>query len=247
MNYYIYSENQEEVNKTYSLSEMQKFYNENQINENTYIWKEGYNNWLQVNDCNEIMQAIILKSSIKNNEKFESSNFSDNTSSKCYENQKKLTQKSVLSENYDLNSKNNTLSEKCEANPKQNPSCSINYEGLSRSKYFLSNIGLFIIITLWGILKSINKDTSLDYVNFILIFLPFIIVGQRLLNIGMNPWYSILILVPGVNLYIFGKCSICPTGYQKIKKIDTAGKIIGIIYGFFVAVTLGSILFAIIF
>ena len=54
----------------------------------------------------------------------------------------------------------------------------------------------------------------------------FVLVVKRLNNIGMNGWWSVLLLVPFANIYISVKCLICPEGYQDTKKLDMASKII---------------------
>ena len=48
----------------------------------------------------------------------------------------------------------------------------------------------------------------------------------RLKNIGMNPWWCLVAIVPLANLLISIRCLIFPEGYQDTKKLDTAGKVI---------------------
>ncbi len=51
-------------------------------------------------------------------------------------------------------------------------------------------------------------------------------LSERLKNIGRNPAWCFLALVPLVGLFITLPCLIAPPGYQQHRKLDTAAKII---------------------
>jgi uncharacterized membrane protein YhaH (DUF805 family) len=46
----------------------------------------------------------------------------------------------------------------------------------------------------------------------------------RLKNIGTNPWWCILMLVPIANFLVWIRCIVLPAGYQDTSKLDTAAK-----------------------
>lgn len=56
--------------------------------------------------------------------------------------------------------------------------------------------------------------------------LVFVLVVSRLKNIGMNPLWSLLILVPLGNIWISGKCLVAQEGFNDTKKLDGPGRII---------------------
>ena len=58
-------------------------------------------------------------------------------------------------------------------------------------------------------------------------------VFYRLKNIGMNPWWCLLMIVPIANLFVGVRCLVFQEGYQDTKKLDKAGMIITyIVFGF---------------
>ncbi len=64
---------------------------------------------------------------------------------------------------------------------------------------------------------------------FVFIVCSYFFVYYRLENIGWSPWWSLLILLPPANLGVGILCLVCPEGYDDIKKLDTAGKVIAYI------------------
>ena len=69
--------------------------------------------------------------------------------------------------------------------------------------------------------------------------LMFAAVFFRLKNIGMNPWWCLLLFVPIANLVVFFRCLAYPEGYADTKELDVAGKVI---VGFCIAfILLGAI------
>lgn len=122
------------------------------------------------------------------------------------------------------------------ADPIQQDEQEKNYGGIHRTGYFFGMLGLTVIGNIL-IVASLDVPAIIYFIQIIAIALSFVLVVNRLHNIGMNGWWSLLILVPLANLFIGVKCVMCPEGYQDTKKLDTAGKIIaGIFIGLAVVV-----------
>jgi uncharacterized membrane protein YhaH (DUF805 family) len=69
--------------------------------------------------------------------------------------------------------------------------------------------------------------------------LLFVAAFFRLKNIGMNPWWCLLLFVPLANLAVFFRCLAYPEGYADTKELDVAGKVV---VGFCIAfILLGAI------
>ena len=59
----------------------------------------------------------------------------------------------------------------------------------------------------------------------IFVSVSFVPAYCRLKNIGMNPWWCLLLLVPIANLLVGFRCLVFQEGYQDTRKLDTAGRI----------------------
>ncbi len=117
-----------------------------------------------------------------------------------------------------------------------------NYGGIHRTGYFFGILGVAVIN---GIFDAAGQSESgIASLGLIITFLvSFVLVVNRLRNIGMSGWWSLLILVPVANLFVGIKCTICPEGYQDTKKLDTAGKIIaGIFIGLVVLIVVSVVI-----
>ena len=122
------------------------------------------------------------------------------------------------------------------ADPIQQDEQEKNYGGIHRTGYFFGMLGLTVIGNILFV-AALDVPDIIYFIQIIAIALSFVLVVNRLHNIGMNGWWSLLILVPLANLFIGVKCVMCPEGYQDTKKLDTAGKIIaGIFVGLAVVV-----------
>ena len=51
-------------------------------------------------------------------------------------------------------------------------------------------------------------------------------VYLRLKNIGMNPWWCLLALVPLLNLFVAIRCLVFQEGYVETEQLDKVGKVI---------------------
>lgn len=119
------------------------------------------------------------------------------------------------------------------------PSTAKEYGGIGRAGYLLGMAGATVL----NYLFSLAGEPGLTLFGFLIaIVLSFVLVVDRLHNIGMSGWWSLLILVPIANLFIWVRCAICPKGYQDTKKLDTAGRVLGmIIIAFLILVVIGII------
>jgi len=101
-----------------------------------------------------------------------------------------------------------------------------NYGGLHRTGYFFGMLGIATLQVIFNVVAPGNQEIVI--LGIIITLVPaFILVVNRLHNIGMSGWWSLLILLPIINLYIAFTCFMCQEGYKDTKKLDTAGKIIG--------------------
>lgn len=119
------------------------------------------------------------------------------------------------------------------------------YGGIRRLAYLGIAIGLGVAQNV--VLELFANDEALQSLSLgvILVFLilSFISVYYRLMNIGMNPWWCLLMIVPIANLFIVIRCLVCQEGYEDTKKLDTAGKIVTfIVVGLFLLVIAIAIL-----
>ncbi|MCW0217276.1 MAG: hypothetical protein OJI67_03035, partial [Prosthecobacter sp.] len=59
-----------------------------------------------------------------------------------------------------------------------------------------------------------------------IVLIPPLFAQSRLKNIGMNPLWCLIMLIPIVGVLIHLRCLILPEGFADTKKMDTAGKVI---------------------
>ncbi len=95
------------------------------------------------------------------------------------------------------------------------------YGGIQRLPY----LGIILVlIILQAILATANPSGGIVLiVVFVGFFFP---VFYRLKNIGMNPWWCLLIIVPIANILIGFRCLVFQEFYKDTKKLDKAGRII---------------------
>ncbi len=120
------------------------------------------------------------------------------------------------------------------------------YGGIRRLPYLGIMIGLSIFqnISLAVIASADRPDTTLIVAIFFMI-VSFIPVYYRLKNIGMNPWWCLLMLVPCLNLLVGIRCLVFQEGYADTRKLDTAGRVITfIVLGLFVLVVISVVVSA---
>ncbi|MEN3941976.1 GYF domain-containing protein [Prosthecobacter sp. SYSU 5D2] len=105
------------------------------------------------------------------------------------------------------------------------------YGGIGRLAYFGISFVLGIANAFLATMTQ-NQDAMAGFVILILVVVASVVtVFQRLKNIGMNPWWCLLMFIPIANLFIGFRCLACQEGYANIGRLDTAGKIIAWIFG----------------
>lgn len=111
------------------------------------------------------------------------------------------------------------------------------YGGIRRLPYLGFILGLVI---LQAILASADPS---GIAPLVVTVGSFFAVYHRLKNIGMNPWWCLIMIVPIANLLIGVRCLVFQEGYQDTKKLDKAGQIITyIVVGFIVLCLLAVII-----
>ena len=127
------------------------------------------------------------------------------------------------------------------ASPLSNPSSEttltddtpVEYPGLSRLPYFVRIVvSVFVMIVVMAAMMPLftrfdNPILVVIGVVGIIGFLVYVIRlhSLRLKNIGVSPWFLLLMLVPLVSNLLSIALLACPTGYAQTRKLDTAGKI----------------------
>ena len=111
--------------------------------------------------------------------------------------------------------------------------------GIGRLVFIGCSFGLWFVL-----IAAIKLGVHLGYDELGLmavgtLYFPVLIVAVylRLKNLGSNPVWCILTIVPLINLLVLAPCVVSPEGYNITKKLDTAGKIM---------VSFGAILFLLI-
>ena len=110
------------------------------------------------------------------------------------------------------------------------------YDGIGRLVYFVMSCltGLAFNVVNMNLAAGAGAEAApsgstlgiflLAFVGYIAITLY--LVAQRMINIGASAWWSLGSLVPLLNLYVTGRCLICPSGYDDHKQLDLTGKIV---------------------
>ena len=108
-----------------------------------------------------------------------------------------------------------------------------NYGGIRRLPYLGIIFGLAIVQSVLASGTG-TSDSTVGFALLVVIVGSFFPVFYRLKNIGMNPWWCLLMIVPIANLFVGVRCLVFQEGYQDTKKLDKAGRIVTyIVVGFF--------------
>lgn len=117
------------------------------------------------------------------------------------------------------------------------------YGGIRRLPYF--GYGFLLNIAI-NIVQAVAGAAEVPVVALLMI--PISLGGaialawQRCKNIGMNPWWSLGLLVPLLNIFVGIRCIAYPEGYEDHKTLDTPAKVM---IGIFVAALVVIILVAV--
>jgi hypothetical protein len=106
------------------------------------------------------------------------------------------------------------------------------YGGIGRLAY----VGLMILCSFVSV--AVGPEVALLF--WLLTLIP---IAFRYKNIGSNPWWCLLGLVPVANLFVHIRCLIFQEGWADTQKLDAAGKTISwLLFSIFILIVLTSII-----
>ena len=73
------------------------------------------------------------------------------------------------------------------------------------------------------------------------VIVPLVVTVKRFQNLAMSGWWTLLLVVPLLNLWLYFRLFACPPGYGFSKKLDTIGKVLAGLYGLLVVAIIGLI------
>lgn len=134
--------------------------------------------------------------------------------------------------------------------PNQEAPVDLQLPGATRLGWFLGVTLLPVIISLGlgaalpKLAKSVPPDVS-TWLPFLMLAVPLLVLVvtvKRFQNLAMSGWWTLLLFVPLVNLWLQSMLFAYPPGYGYTRKLDTIGKVLVTIYWlFFALVIIGSI------
>jgi hypothetical protein len=108
----------------------------------------------------------------------------------------------------------------------------MSWPGVGRRTLWL---GLLLFPVLWSQLLGWSMSTLvatfgsglmsklLPFAPIVPITVLFYLVLMRLVNVGMSRWWSLVLAIPILNLWVGFRCLVCPPGYAYHRKLDRAG------------------------
>lgn len=114
------------------------------------------------------------------------------------------------------------------------------YGGIGRIVYAVLIFGWAIFQNI--VLLSLKDDDSAMVMTVIGVIVSLFIVSLRLQNIGVSRWWCLLGIVPIANLVIGLRCILCQEGYNEIRRLDRAGRLVAWIIGILFFGTIGMLL-----
>jgi hypothetical protein len=118
--------------------------------------------------------------------------------------------------------------------------------GMRRLPYFGAALGLRVLSAI--MVMSLFPENLLLIAGLGLVFAGGgVYLGyHRLKNAALDPWLSMLLLVPFANLWIGWRCLACQENYGRSRKLDKAGRVVTrVILGCVGFVVVGAIITAI--
>ena len=107
------------------------------------------------------------------------------------------------------------------------------YGGLIRLSFFGLSVALNTIYVIISVL-IVNAFPHAPYLDLIwllvYLFLLFLVLQSRLINIGYNQWWALLLCVPIFNFLLVLGCIILPEGFKDSHKFDYTGLILVAIF-----------------
>jgi len=111
----------------------------------------------------------------------------------------------------------------------------LEYGGITRLPYFLRMLA-YVFLGVMAIFLITFSGRGGALILIIAIVLLVVIIRlhcARLTNIGVSPWWVLLIFVPIISNIMNIILLACPTGFAQTKKLDTPGIIIAVVLGIF--------------
>ena len=68
--------------------------------------------------------------------------------------------------------------------------------------------------------------TLTKIVEVVVCIISFVLLCERLNNIGHSGWWALLVIVPIVNIFLLVYCLACPKDFKYTKRFDSTGVII---------------------
>lgn len=96
--------------------------------------------------------------------------------------------------------------------------------GIRRLPYWITFIVL--ISAFLALVQAGRIDAYPNYGMSVFWIANMIPASLRFKNIGMNPWLSLLMIVPLLNIFVIFRCLIFQENYQTKRKLDSTGKIL---------------------
>jgi uncharacterized membrane protein YhaH (DUF805 family) len=128
------------------------------------------------------------------------------------------------------------------------PPAPANHPGIGRAAYFGLSLLAGLVIGFFMGLLGLQDPT----VGGLVIAVAYIaLAANRFQNMGMSGWWSLMILVPLVNVVVQVMLLVCQPGYTQTNRLDANGKLVlwilvgTIIFGaFIIAVFMNEIISA---
>jgi hypothetical protein len=114
-------------------------------------------------------------------------------------------------------------------------------QGIGRSAYFVGSSAVGLVVFLAGVF--LPPLLCLMVGNFVMVFVSM----ERLHNIGMNPAWGWLSIVPIANWVLGVRCQVFPKDYVQTRKLDTTARVILTVIFVMFAVVLAASAYYLIF
>ena len=102
------------------------------------------------------------------------------------------------------------------------------FGGIQRMPFVGILVAMVVIGNIFTYLLTKNSSAPefLLALQLLILFSYLAAIFFRLKNIGMSPWWMLLLIVPIANLLILLRCFAFQEGYTEVGKLDTAGRVI---------------------
>lgn len=125
------------------------------------------------------------------------------------------------------------------------PRITKSYGGLRRLPYLGWSFTSGVVQNL--VMLAVGDDTGAFWLLLLGgVILSFWLTGQRLKNMGSNPWWCLLTVVPVANIILGFRCLVNQEGYVETRKLDQSGRTAAwCILGFFAFLFIAGVFLAV--